>query len=215
MIGFAWDPKKAASNLFDHKVSFEQAAVAFRAPFAVEWVDDREEYERSVCRFSGYADARCFTWPTPSGAPTFGSSRPGGRRNVNKTDLIARMHRDGSLHQIMPDGTEVPMPVPGPLPPMSEAEIHAAALADRDAQPLTEADMARMKRVPRAKTLRRSLDLTQEEFAARFQIPLGTLRDWEQGRAEPDQPARAYLKVIAVDAQAVQRALEAVPQPPH
>ncbi|MDR5009525.1 transcriptional regulator, partial [Agrobacterium fabacearum] len=29
-------------------------------------------------------------------------------------------------------------------------------------------------------------------------IPLGTLRDWEQGRSEPDQPARAYLKVIAV-----------------
>ena len=26
----------------------------------------------------------------------------------------------------------------------------------------------------------------QEEFAARFRIPLGTLRDWEQGRSEPD-----------------------------
>jgi len=65
--------------------------------------------------------------------------------------------------------------------------------------------------VPRAKTLRRALGLTQEEFAARFQIPIGTLRDWEQGRAEPDQPARAYLKVIAADAAAVQRALEATP----
>ncbi len=73
---------------------------------------------------------------------------------------------------------------------------------------MTDEEFARAKRVPRAKTLRRSLGLTKEEFAARFQIPLGTLRDWEQGRAEPDQPARAYLKVIAVDAQAVQRALE-------
>ena len=27
--------------------------------------------------------------------------------------------------------------------------------------------------------------------------PVGTLRDWEQGRSEPDQPARAYLLVIA------------------
>jgi uncharacterized DUF497 family protein len=56
MIGFAWDPKKAASNLFDHKVSFEQAAVAFRAPFAVEWVDDREEYDEermSLLRLCG------------------------------------------------------------------------------------------------------------------------------------------------------------------
>ena len=45
MIGFEWDPKKAASNLVDHKVSFEQAAVACRDPFAVEWIDDREEYD--------------------------------------------------------------------------------------------------------------------------------------------------------------------------
>ena len=128
---------------------------------------------------------------------------------MNKTDTIVRMHRDGTLHRVTPDGGKEPIPDPGPVAPMSEAEVHAAALADPDAQPLTEESMARMRPVPRAKTLRRALGLTQEEFAARFQIPLGTLREWEQGRAEPDQPARAYLKVIAVDAQAVQRALEA------
>jgi len=133
---------------------------------------------------------------------------------MSKTDIVVRVHRDGTLHRVMPDGTEVPMPDPGPIPPMTEAEIHAAALADPDAQPLTEENLARMRPVPRAKTLRRALGLTQEEFAARFQIPLGTLRDWEQGRAEPDQPARAYLKVIAIDAEAVRRALEASPSRP-
>ena len=51
-------------------------------------------------------------------------------------------------------------------------------------------------------------DLTQEEFAARYHIPLGTLRDWEQGRAEPDQATRAYLTVIARDPEGVQRALQ-------
>ncbi len=127
------------------------------------------------------------------------------------SDIIVRMHRDGTLHRVMPDGTEVPMPAPGPVVPRTEAEIHAAAMRDPDARPMTDAEFARMKRVSRAKTIRRALGLTQEEFAARFHIPLGTLRDWEQGRAEPDQPARAYLKVIAVDAQAVQRALEATP----
>ncbi len=66
-----------------------------------------------------------------------------------------------------------------------------------------------MRRVPRVKTLRRALHLTQEEFAARYHIPLGTLRDWEQGRSEPDQPARAYLRVIANDPQRVERALKA------
>ena len=98
--------------------------------------------------------------------------------------------------------------------PMTEAEIHAAALADPDARPFTDEEFARARLVPRAKTLRRALGLTQEEFSARFQIPLGTLRDWEQGRAEPDQPARAYLKVIAGDAEAVQRALQSAgPRP--
>jgi putative transcriptional regulator len=53
--------------------------------------------------------------------------------------------------------------------------------------------------------------LTQEEFAGRYHIPIGTLRDWEQGRSEPDQPARAYLAVIAHDPEGVRRALEAKP----
>ena len=85
---------------------------------------------------------------------------------------------------------------------------HRAALDDPDEQPLTEADFARMKRTPQVKLIRRALDLTQEEFAARYHIPLGTLRDWEQGRAEPDQATRAYLTDIACDPEGVQRALQ-------
>ena len=97
---------------------------------------------------------------------------------------------------------------------MTEEQRNAAALADPDAQPLTDADMDRMKPTPRLKIVRRALGLTQEEFAARYQIPLGTLRDWEQGAKEPDQAARAYLRAIAGDPVAVQRALHsAVRQP--
>lgn len=96
---------------------------------------------------------------------------------------------------------------------MTDAEVHAAAMTDPDARPMTDEEFARAKRVPRAKTLRRALGLTQEEFATRFQIPLGTLRDWEQGKTEPDQTARAYLRAIAGDASAVQHALHAAPQP--
>jgi putative transcriptional regulator len=91
---------------------------------------------------------------------------------------------------------------------MSEAERHKAALCDPDAQPLTEADFQRMRPTPRAKIIRRALGLSQEEFAARYHIPLGTLRDWEQGRAAPDQAARAYLTVIAREPEAVRQALE-------
>jgi putative transcriptional regulator len=95
------------------------------------------------------------------------------------------------------------------LDAMTEAERHAAALGDPDAQPLTDEKMHRMKKTPRLKIIRRALGLTQEEFATKFQIPLGTLRDWEQGVAQPDQTARAYLRAIAGDASAVQHALEA------
>ena len=130
---------------------------------------------------------------------------------MSKTDTIVRMHRDGTLHRVMPNGAEVPMPAPGPLAPMSEAEISVAAQRDPDARPMTEDEFRAARRVPRTRALRRALGLTQEEFAARYQIPLGTLRDWEQGRSEPDQPARAYLTVIAHDPDGVRRALEAKP----
>jgi putative transcriptional regulator len=129
------------------------------------------------------------------------------------TTITVRIRGD-TLYRVMPDGTEVAMADPGPPPPMTEEEIHAAAMADPDARPYTPEELAKVRRVPRAKTLRRALGLTQEEFAARYRIPLGTLRDWEQGRSEPDQPARAYLNVIAHDPEAVRRALETGPGRP-
>jgi putative transcriptional regulator len=95
---------------------------------------------------------------------------------------------------------------------MSEAERHAAALGDPDAQPLTAEDFKRMKRTPQVRVIRRALGLSQEEFAARFHIPLGTLRDWEQGRKEPDTAARAYLRVIGRNPAAVIEALRPTPR---
>jgi putative transcriptional regulator len=90
---------------------------------------------------------------------------------------------------------------------MSSEAIEKAARADPDARPLTAADVRRMKRTPQAKIIRRTLELTQEEFALRYHIPLVTLRDWEQGRAEPDEPTGAYLTLIARDPDHVNRML--------
>src|ERR1700722_5810384 len=92
--------------------------------------------------------------------------------------------------------------------PMTDAEGLAAARGDPDAKPFTTAQLARMKHTPRAKPIRRALGLTQEEFAMRFRIPLGTLRDWEQGAAQPHRAAQAYLTVIARDPEAVSKALK-------
>jgi putative transcriptional regulator len=96
---------------------------------------------------------------------------------------------------------------------MTDEEVEAAALSDPDAQPLTPERMKRMKRTPQVKVIRRALRLSQEEFAQAFRIPIGTLRDWEQGRVEPDQAARAYLTIIAMIPKAVREALEKSPRP--
>lgn len=125
--------------------------------------------------------------------------------------IIARMAPDGSLKRIHEDGREEDMPMPAPLPRPSEEDIRAAALSDPDAQPL---DFSKLRPVPRIKTLRRALGLTQEAFAAAYHIPVGTLRDWEQGRAEPDAPARAYLKIIAAMPDQARIALESPPSTP-
>lgn len=106
------------------------------------------------------------------------------------------MQRDGRLMKREPDGTEEVVPET-PFAPMSEADIEAAAASDLDNSPMTPEREGQLRPVPRVKTLRRALGLTQEEFSARYHIPLGTLRDWEQGRSQPDQPARAFLSVIA------------------
>lgn len=49
--------------------------------------------------------------------------------------------------------------------------------------------------LPDVKAIRRALDMSQDEFAAAFRIPLATLKNWEQGRRQPDAPA-AYLRAI-------------------
>jgi putative transcriptional regulator len=122
------------------------------------------------------------------------------------TSTIARIHPDGSLVRVNPDGSEARL-AERPAREMSATEIEATAAGDLDNPPLSSADFQRMPRTPQAKLIRRALHLTQEAFAARFHIPLGTLRDWEQGRSEPDRPARAYLTVIARDPEGVERAL--------
>ncbi len=57
-----------------------------------------------------------------------------------------------------------------------------------------------MDRGQRARLIRKTrtaLGLSQSEFAARFRVPVGTLRDWEQARTTAPDFAMAYVRVIA------------------
>ena len=94
------------------------------------------------------------------------------------------------------------------LDALTDEQLTAAALADPDAQPIpagTDEELAKLglHRQVNVMKLRERLGLTQEAFAATYRIPVGTLRDWEQCRKNPDAPARAYLMVIARNPEAV------------
>jgi putative transcriptional regulator len=86
----------------------------------------------------------------------------------------------------------------------TDEEIAANVASDPDAPPiLTDSQTA----AAIVRTVRRRLGLSQAEFAARFHVPVGTLRDWEQSRRRPDAPALAYLRVIAREPEIVANAL--------
>lgn len=59
------------------------------------------------------------------------------------------------------------------------------------------------------KNIRRKLGMSQVDFAATFGISPATLRNWEQGRRQPEGPARALLAIIDREPRAVRRALSA------
>jgi putative transcriptional regulator len=90
---------------------------------------------------------------------------------------------------------------------MTEAEARVAALADRDNQPLTPAELARLEPIPDIRAIREGLGLSQRDFATRFHLSLATVRDWEQGRYQPDQAARTLLRLIAREPALVERTL--------
>ncbi len=67
-----------------------------------------------------------------------------------------------------------------------------------------------MDRSQRARLIRKTrtgLGLSQSEFASRFRVPVGTLRDWEQARATAPDFAIAYVRVIGQHPDIVAKAL--------
>ncbi|MEO5375968.1 MAG: hypothetical protein H7840_17215 [Alphaproteobacteria bacterium] len=101
-------------------------------------------------------------------------------------------------------------------PEMSKAALKAVDWAAMDAvtdaeiehQIAADADVAPEILPVDVKAVRSATGLSQGVFAARYRIPVGTLRDWEQGRKQPDTAARAYLRVIAHNPDMVAKVFE-------
>jgi putative transcriptional regulator len=94
------------------------------------------------------------------------------------------------------------------LDAMTDAQITAAAMSDPDNPPLTEAELAQVSMQRLVFKARQRTGLNQAQFAKRYRITLGRLRDMEQGRQKAgDTALAAYLQVIAHDPDAVDAAL--------
>jgi putative transcriptional regulator len=90
--------------------------------------------------------------------------------------MRVRLKADGRIVEILPDGSERPL--------SSAMAPDAANGSHRDSDAVY------------AKGVRARTKLTQAEFAARIDVPIETVRNWEQGKRSPRGPARALLKVI-------------------
>lgn len=76
-----------------------------------------------------------------------------------------------------------------------------------DAIAFAEGDIsrARIAKPINVKAIRERVRKTQAEFAEAFHLPVGTVRDWEQNRRQPDAPARVLLHLIEADPDTVER----------
>src|SRR5262249_15261697 len=119
----------------------------------------------------------CFSSCTRTGATPTGSFRRG--QPFRRREPLMKMRL--SPHKPQRGRTDWPR-VDAP----SETHIAAAARSDRDAMPLSRTELASMKRLPDVKAIRTKLSMTQEQFAEAFHLSIATVRDWEQGRFQPD-----------------------------
>ncbi len=81
----------------------------------------------------------------------------------------------------------------------------AAGLDDAIAHARGEEGRARVAAPLDVAAVRALTGKTQAQFATAYRLPVGTVRDWEQRRRQPDAPARVLLSMIAEDPQAVER----------
>jgi len=60
---------------------------------------------------------------------------------------------------------------------------------------------------PEIKLVRENLNVSQNEFALMIGVSVRTLQNWEQGRRQPEGPAKALLRIAAKNPSAVLEAL--------
>lgn len=84
---------------------------------------------------------------------------------------------------------------------LDEAKAYLDGSADKSRYGIHVPSRVNVKRI------RTRLGLSQESFAQTYGFALSAVRDWEQGRRQPERSARILLKVVEKEPEAVMRAL--------
>ena len=90
---------------------------------------------------------------------------------------------------------------------IDEHRVDSTSEADIAAQALEDDMLALQDTAKFARQVRRRLGLSQLELSRRIDVPLETIRNWEQGKRSPTGAAKALLKVLAVAPEAALLAL--------
>ena len=88
----------------------------------------------------------------------------------------------------------------------TEDEIRRHAFEDGENP---DGSLAQFDLVIPVQAVRRRLGMSQSEFAKTLRIPIGTIRNWEQDRVQPDPAARALLTILYRQPEAALKALQA------
>lgn len=88
----------------------------------------------------------------------------------------------------------------------TEEDIRRHMIEDGE-NPDEEPEPARYRLVVPAATVRAKLGLSQQDFADLIKVPIGTLRNWEQGRTIPDPAAQSLMAILWREPEAAIRAL--------
>ncbi len=90
------------------------------------------------------------------------------------------------------------------IPELTEAQL-ARAIPARLRARLMRGEISSGKDIA---LLRRFIGLSQIDFASAMEISVHTLRNWEQGRRQPEGPALALLKIAARHPRIIRENLE-------
>ena len=88
--------------------------------------------------------------------------------------------------------------VPGTLLPgrIDRVRVDSTTEKERALQKAADEALAMQDAAKFARRVRKRLGFSQSEFAERIDVPLDTIRNWEQGKRSPTGAAKALLKLL-------------------